>query len=170
MQNYAQTYLSRDILRLFPGLNQNKYSLFLNLLAQLSGQIINYSQIARTLGVSQPTIRDYFKIAHGTFIWRQIPAYEKNFQKRIVKHPKGYMSDSGLHNHLLHLKNLDDLLSHPIMWHFWGSIVIENIIRGLNIINCSFDYYHYRTSAGAEVDLVLEGEFTSFKRYSKFYF
>jgi predicted AAA+ superfamily ATPase len=159
MQNYIKTYLDRDILRLFPNLKRQKYQLFLQMLAQLSGTIINYSDIARTLGVSAPTIREYFKIAHGTFIWRHIPAYEKNASKRIVKHPKGYLRDSGLLHHLLHLHSLNDVLSHPQMGHSWESMVIENIIRGLNSLGCVFDYFHYRTSAGAEVDLVLEGEF-----------
>jgi len=159
MQNYLKTYFERDIGRLFPGLNRDKYRLFINMLGQLSGNIVNYSQVARALGVSQPTVREYFNIAHGTFVWRHIPAYEKNAEKRIVKHPKGYLRDSGLLNHLLHLQNLDDLLAHPVMGHSWESMVIENLIRGLNIQGISFDYFHYRTSAGAEVDLVLEGEF-----------
>jgi predicted AAA+ superfamily ATPase len=159
MQNYVQTYLDRDILRLFPNLQRSKYQLFLQMLAQLSGSIINYSDIARTLGVSAPTIREYFKIADGTFIWRHIPPYEMNASKRIVKHPKGYLRDSGLLHYLLHLYTLNDVLSHPQMGHSWESMVIENIIRGLNSLGCSFDYFHYRTSAGAEVDLVLDGEF-----------
>ena len=159
MQNYVQTYLDRDILRLFPNLQRPKYQLFLQMLAQLSGSIINYSDIARTLGVSAPTIREYFTIADGTFVWRHIPPYEKNAKKRIVKHPKGYLRDSGLLHHLLHLHGLNDVLSHPQMGHSWESMVIENMIRGLNSIGCSFNYFHYRTSAGAEVDLVLEGEF-----------
>lgn len=159
MQNYVQTYLDRDILRLFPNLQRPKYQLFLQMLAQLSGSIINYSDVARTLGVSAPTIREYFKIADGTFIWRHIPPYEMNASKRIVKHPKGYLRDSGLLHHLLHLYALNDVLSHPQMGHSWESMVIENIIRGLNSLGCSFDYFHYRTSAGAEVDLVLDGEF-----------
>lgn len=106
----------------------------------MSGSIINYSQVARTLGVSQPTVREYFKIAHGTFVWRHIPAYEKNAEKRIVKHPKGYLRDSGLLNHFLHLQNLDDVLSHPVMGHSWESLVIENLLRGLTIQGLSFDY------------------------------
>ena len=77
MQGYIKTYLERDILRLFPNLQREKYQLFLQMLAQLSGTIINYSDVARTLGISAPTVREYFKIAHGTFIWRHIPAYEK---------------------------------------------------------------------------------------------
>lgn len=159
MQNYLKTYFERDIVRLFPGLNRERYRQFINMLGQLSGNIINYSQVARTLGVSQPTVREYFNIAHGTYVWRHIPAYEKNAQKRIVKHPKGYLRDSGLLNHFLHLQNLDDLLAHPAMGHSWESMVIENLLRGLTIQGISFDYFHYRTSAGAEVDLVLEGEF-----------
>ena len=159
MQSYIQTYLDRDILRLFPNLQREKYRLFLQMLAQLSGTIINYSNIARTLGVSAPTVREYFKIAHGTFVWRHIPPYEKNASKRIVKHPKGYLRDSGLLHHFLHLHQQNDLLSHPQMGYSWESMVIENLIRGLNSQGVVFDYYHYRTSTGSEVDLVLEGEF-----------
>lgn len=159
MQNYVKTYLERDILRLFPNLQREKYQLFLQMLAQLSGTIINYSDVARTLGLSAPTVRDYFRIAHGTFIWRHIPPYEKNAAKRIVKHPKGYLRDSGLLHHFLHLYTQPDLLAHPHMGHSWEVMVIENVIRGLNAQGVIFDYYHYRTSAGAEVDLVLEGEF-----------
>ncbi len=159
MQNYVKTYLERDILRLFPNLQREKYQLFLQMLAQLSGTIINYSDVARTLGLSAPTVRDYFRIAHGTFIWRHIPPYEKNAAKRIVKHPKGYLRDSGLLHHFLHLYTQPDLLAHPQMGHSWEVMVIENVIRGLNAQGVIFDYYHYRTAAGSEVDLVLEGEF-----------
>jgi len=159
MQNYLKTYIERDIIQLFPGLNREKYRLFIKMLGQLSGNIINYSQIARTLAISQPTVREYFNIAHGTFVWRHIPAFEKNIHKRTIKHPKGYLRDSGLLNHFLHIQKLDDLLAHPVMGHSWESMVIENLLRGLTIQGLSFDYFHYRTSAGAEVDLVLEGEF-----------
>jgi predicted AAA+ superfamily ATPase len=159
MQNYVQTYLGRDILQLFPALNRQKYQLFLQMLSNLSGTIINYSKIARELGVSQPTAREYFHIAHGTFIWRHIPPYEKNPTKRVVKHPKGYMRDSGLLHFLLHLNSLDDLLTHPQMGHSWESMVVENLLRGLNAQGVAYEYYHYRTGGGAEVDLVLEGEF-----------
>lgn len=159
MQNYMQTYLSRDIMQLFPGLNREKYRLFIKMLGHLSGSVINYSQVARSLGVSQPTVREYFQIIHGTFIWRNIPAYGKNTKKRIVKHPKGYLRDSGIINHLLHLNSIDEVLTHPSMGHSFEVMVIENIIRGLNNQSVNFDYYYYRTGTGSEVDLILEGEF-----------
>jgi len=159
MQNYVQTYLNRDIQQLFPGLNRQKFTLFLQMLSSLSGTIINYSNIARALGVSQPTAREYILIAHGTFIWRHIPPYDKNASKRIVKHPNGYLRDTGLLHFLLHLQGVNDLLAHPGMGQSWEAMVIEEILRGLNAMGVSFEYYHYRTSGGAEVDLVLEGEF-----------
>lgn len=159
MQNYVQTYLHRDIQQLFPGLNRQKFMLFLQMLSNLSGTIINYSNVARALGVSQPTAREYFLIAHGTFIWRHIQPYDKNAAKRIVKHPKGYLRDTGLLHYLLHLQGLDDLLAHPVMGQSWEAMVIEEILRGFNALGTSYAYYYYRTGGGAEVDLILEGEF-----------
>ncbi len=159
MQNYIQTYLDRDILRSFPKLSRDKYRLFTQLLSQLSGQIINYSNVSRLLGVSQPTARDYFEITQGTFIWRNLPSYEKNATKRIIKHPKGYLRDTGLLHHLLHIYDLNMLLTHPQMGHSWEAMVSENVIRGLITLGTQFEYYHYRTGAGAEIDLILEGEF-----------
>jgi len=79
MNQYVGAYLYRDVARLFPGFTQ--------FLAGISGNIVNYANIARSLGVSQPTARDYFEIAHGTFLWRTIPPYTQNAVKRIVKHP-----------------------------------------------------------------------------------
>lgn len=158
-QNYLQTYLDRDLPRLFPALNRQKFRLFVQMLAQLSGSIINYSEVARALGVSQPTVRDYFHIAHGTYLWRHLPPYEKDATKRVVKHPKGYLRDSGLLHYLLHLRDQIDLMAHPRMGQSWESTVIETLLRGLAAAGVDVRAYHYRTGAGAEIDLVLEGEF-----------
>lgn len=159
MQNYLQTYLDRDLPRLFPGLDRERFRLFAAMLAQLSGTVVNYSDVARGLGVSQPTARDYFRIADGTFIWRHLPAYEKNVIKRVVKHPKGYLRDSGLLHFLLHIADADTLRAHPKMGASWEGAVIETVLRGLDAQGIAYQAYHYRTGAGAEVDLVLEGEF-----------
>lgn len=155
MDSYVQTYVRRDIAALFPQLDLQKYQLFLSLLANSSGQIINYSEIARVLGVSQPTARDYFQIAHGTLIWRHLPPYEQDVKKRIVKHPKGYLRHSGLLNFLLRINSVQLLISHPKVGSFFEGLVIEEILRNLAWRKIPFDAFHYRTSAGAEVDLVL---------------
>jgi uncharacterized protein len=159
MNQYVGTYLYRDVANLFPGINENRFRMFVQILAGFSGNVINYSHVARSLGVSQPTIRDYFDIADGTFLWRTIPSYTRNTLKRIVKHPKGYLRDSGLLHYLLRVPDVDLLSTHPMMGRSWEGFVIEEIIRGLNSTGKGFDCYYYRTGGGAEVDLVLEGEF-----------
>ena len=159
MEQYVRSYIERDIGRLFSGIDSVRFRLFIQTLASLSGRIINYSEVARSLSVSQPTIRDYFEIADGTYIWRKIPAFERDSVKRIVKHPRGYYRDSGLLNHILRITSLNELISHPALGGLWEGLVIEEIVRGLNAIGASFDVYYYRTAAGAEVDLILDGEF-----------
>ena len=159
MQNYIQTYMNRDIVSLFPSLDRQKYQLFLHMLANLSGHIINYADVARALSVSQPTVKNYFQIVHGTFIWRHIPAFSRKVEKRISKHPKGYLRDTGLLHFMLHLNELDDLLKHPNFGSSWESMVIETLIRNFNALGTDCAYSYYRTNGGAEVDLILEGEF-----------
>ena len=158
-ENYVQTYLQRDVARLFPGLDHARFRQFLHMLGNLSGTILNYSDVARALAVSQPTARDYVEIAHGTFVWRRLPAHAGNPLKRTVKHPKGYLRDSGLLHHLLRIPDLDALLSHPAMGKSWEGLVIEELLRGLNGRGFAFEASHYRTAAGGEIDLVLEGDF-----------
>ena len=158
-ENYVQTYLQRDVARLFPGLDHDRFRQFLHMLGSLSGTIINYSDVARTLAVSQPTARDYIEIAHGTFVWRRLPAYTGNPLKRAIKHPKGYLRDTGLLHHLLRIPDLDALLGHTAMGRSWESMVIEELLRGFNGRGISVDASHYRTAAGGEIDLVLEGDF-----------
>ncbi len=159
MNQYIGTYLYRDVARLFPGINESRFRTFVQILSGISGNVINYSDAARSLGVSQPTVRDYFQIVHGTFLWRTMPAYTRNVIKRVVKHPKGYLRDSGLLHYLLRIPDMDNLLVHPGMGRSWEAMVTEEIIRGLNALGISFDYYYYRTGGGAEVDLILEGNF-----------
>ncbi|MFH1726972.1 MAG: ATP-binding protein [Pseudomonadota bacterium] len=159
MQNYIKTYLERDLLKLFPGINENRYRAFLQSISNISGNVINYSEIATVLGVSQPTVRDYFDIAHKSFLFRKISSFSKDAVKRIIKHPKGYYSDSGLLCYLLRIRDENSLLTHPKIGNIWEGMVIEEIIRTLKSNSISFDYYYYRTSSGAEVDLVLESDF-----------
>jgi uncharacterized protein len=159
MEQYVQSYLFRDVRRLFPGLDELRFRRFLELLGGLSGRVLNFAEVARALEISQPTARDYFEIAHGTFIWRMIPAYTRDTLKRVVKHPKGYLRDSGLLHALLRIPDRDALLSHPQMGSSWEGMVMEEMIRQLNALGMGHHYAYYRTGGGAEVDLVLEGSF-----------
>jgi hypothetical protein len=159
MDQYVRAYVLRDVARIFPGLNQEKFRIFARMLGGLSGQTVNQAEVARALGVSPPTVRDYFEIAQGSFLWRQLPAFTHNVTKRVVKHPKGYLRDSGLGHHALRIPDVTALLSHPQAGGSWEGFVIEEIYRQLNQRGVDFDASHYRASSGAEVDMVLEGAF-----------
>lgn len=158
-ESYVRTFVQRDLQALFPGLNAERYRQFLQLIAGVSGSIVNYSDAARALGVSVPTAREYFHIAHGTFFWRQIPPFTRSSVKRIVKHPKGWLRDSGLAHSLSHLKDLRALHAHPRMGFSWEAFACEQLMAGFANAGKKFDAHYYRTIGGAEVDLVLEGDF-----------
>jgi uncharacterized protein len=157
--NYVANYLRRDLSHLFPKLDYVRYRRFLGILAGLSGTIINLSRLGQSLDISQPTAKDYLDIAHHTFVWRKLLPYDRNTKKRIVKHPKGYMRDSGLMHYMLRIPDHIALQDHPQMGASWEGLVIEEILRRLNAAGIPFDSFFYRTSAGAEVDLILEGDF-----------
>jgi len=158
-EQYVQSYLFRDVKRLFPGLDELRYRRFLELLGGLSGRIINFAEVSRALGVSQPTARDYFEIAHGTFIWRTVPAYTRDTLKRVVKHPRGYVRDTGLLHTLLRIPDAEALLTHPQMGASWEGMVVEEVLHRMNALGAGYQYAYYRTGGGAEVDLVVEGSF-----------
>ncbi len=156
MNHYEQTYLDRDIHRLFPGLNLQNYRRFLGMLSELSGTIINRSEIGRSLNVNESTIRDYLDIAQGTYLWRILPSLEPTHSKSIVKMPRGYLRDSGLLHHLTNVRDMDHLARRPGTGSAFEGFVIEEIIQGLNAVESArWKHAFYRTRGGAEVDLVL---------------
>jgi predicted AAA+ superfamily ATPase len=160
MTSYQQTYINRDIAQLFPRLNTVNYRRFISMLGKLSSKLINKSDLARSLNVSQPTITDYLNIADGTFIWRQLLSFENNVTKSVIKMPRGHIRDSGLLHNLLHIDNLSDLQNDPCCGFSFEGFVIEEILKGLQDARVrNFDAYYYRTRSGAEIDLILEGTF-----------
>jgi predicted AAA+ superfamily ATPase len=157
--NYIQTYIERDIRQLFPNLNLDAFKRFFRMVAFANGEIINYANFARSLDVSQPTIKKYFEILEGTFTWRRIPAFDKNTKKRLIKMPKGYIKDTGLVNFFLNINHTEDLVAYPSYGRLWESFITEQIIKALKEELEIFNFYHYRSSNQAEIDLILEGNF-----------
>jgi hypothetical protein len=160
MYNYRDTYLNRDIAALFPRLNQYAYQRFLTMLSQLSGTILNKSEVARAIEVSEKTVAEYLEIAAGTFLWHPLTSYEKNIGKAIVKMPKGYLRDTGLLHYLLKVRTLDDLYYHSKVGTSFEGFVIEEICKGLQALPITnWSAHYYRTRGQAEIDLVLDGYF-----------
>ena len=160
MENYIQTYVQRDVRTLFPRLNVVKYQRFVSMLSALSGTIINRSQVGRSLDIFEKSVRDYLEIAQGSYIWRNIPSYERSAAKSIVKMPKGSFRDSGLAHFIQGVGNRDQLLNYPNVGMGFEAFVSEEMIKGLQATSVvNWDYYYFRTRNGAEIDLILEGPF-----------
>ncbi len=158
-QNYFKTYIERDIRSLFPTLNIDAYKRFVHMLAFSTGEILNASNYARSLDVSQPTIKKYLDIVAGTFLWRKLPSYEKSKVKRVTKMPRGHLRDTGLINYLLNVNTVTNLKGHQLYGRIWEGFVIEQILKGLERNLIKHSAYFYRTNNQSEIDLILEGNF-----------
>ena len=149
--NYIKTFLERDIPQLGFSIPAKTLERMWTMLAHVHGQLINYSNLGNSLGVSYHTIKSYIDILEQTFVVRTLKPYEVNLGKRLVKSPKVYIRDSGLLHALLGIESINDLLGHPVVGNSFESYIIENIITHMP----RWEPYFYRDSAGNEVDLLL---------------
>ena len=109
--------------------------------------------MARSLAIDGKTVARYLDLMVDLLLVRRLPAFHVNVGKRLVKSPKVYLRDSGLVHALLGLKGVEDVLSHPVAGQSWEGWVIENLLARAGFL---VRPYFYRTSTGAEIDLVLE--------------
>ncbi len=149
---FIQTYLERDIPQLGVRIPAAMLRRFWTMLAHLHGGMWNAAQLAGSLGVSAPTARHYLDVLSDTYILRQLIPYHVNIGKRLVKSPKVYIRDSGILHALLGITGYDALFEHPSVGTSWEGWVIE---QALAIKPAGYEAFFYRTSSGAEIDLLL---------------
>jgi hypothetical protein len=149
---FISTYLEKDIPALGPRIPATTLRRLWTMLAHNQGEILDQSKLAGALAISGQTVGRYIDLLCDLMLVRRLPAWSGNVAKRLVRTPKVYVRDSGLVHALLGLQNLDSLLSHPVAGASWEGFVIEQLINAAAHARTSF----YRTSHGAEVDLVLE--------------
>jgi predicted AAA+ superfamily ATPase len=152
IENYIKTYVERDIPQLGFQVPTMQFIRFFSILAHVHGRLLNQSKLAEAIGMTHPTIKRYIDLLEQTFIVRTIQPFESNLKKRLVKSPKVYIRDTGILHHLLRINSMNDLLSHPVLGSSWEGFVIENIMNTFT----DFDYFFYRTAAGAEIDLIMK--------------
>lgn len=153
---YLRTYVERDLPALGVGADPILLRRLLTMLAHRQGAILNASEFGASLGVSHHTVRRYLDVLEQTYLLRRVAPFFRNIGKRLVKSPKAYLRDSGLVHHLLNIGTLGELESHPIRGASWEGFVIEDFIRRERVQHPHSQFFFWRTSAGAEIDLVLE--------------
>lgn len=152
LSSFIQTFVHRDLQELGHGISTETFGKLLEMLSYLHGNLLVVADLARSLGVSSPTVGRYLDLLEGSFMIQRLQPYHANVTKRLVKSPKLYFRDSGVLHQLARIQSLDQLLAHPLVGASWEGYVIEQIKRTLGN---DWQYYFYRTQAGAETDLVL---------------
>lgn len=152
-RDFIRTYLERDIPELGPRIPAETLRRLWIMLAHHQGGLLNAAQLARSLGVTGATIGRYLDLMVDLLLVRRLPPHLTNVGKRMVRSPKVYVRDSGLVHALLGLVDKEALLGHPVVGTSWEGMVIENLLA---LVGDQADASFYRTSGGAEVDLVLD--------------
>lgn len=150
---FITTYLERDIPQLGPRIPATTLRRFWTMLAHRQGALLNAAELARALAVDGKTVAKYLDLMVDLLMVRRLQPLHANVGKRLTKSPKTYVRDSGLVHSLLRLDTLDDVLGHPVAGGSWEGHVIEALI---SVAPPRTDASFYRTSAGAELDLLLD--------------
>ena len=150
-EGFIRTFLERDIPQLGISIPPAAMRRFWTMLAHYHGQIWNASELARSMGINDKTVREYLDVLTGTFMVRQLQPWHENIGKRQVKSPKIYLRDSGLLHSLLTLSDHHALTAHPKVGASWEGFVIEQTLLTLR----PKDAYFWSTHQGAEIDLLL---------------
>lgn len=149
--DFISTFLERDML-LWSGFSPTTMRKLWQMLANLNGQIVNYSMLGSSLGVSHTTVRNYVELLNSTFMLQLLPSFLSNTGKRLIKSPKVYLSDIGITNTLLRIPDFEQLAGHPTFGPAWETLVLINLTASFP----HFNFFFYRTSHGAEIDIIVE--------------
>lgn len=149
MASYVERYLPQQRVSATPLVLRRLCSM----LAHQQGATVNLSRLGGSLGLDGKTVRRYIDLLEGLYLLRSLPPWTRNAGKRLVKSPKIYWRDSGILHSLIGLADLERVLGHPVCGASWEGYCIEQV---LNRVPRGWTASHYRTHAGAEVDLVLE--------------
>lgn len=150
-QQYIATFLERDIPQLGIQIPAATLRRFWTMICHYHGQILNHSELARSFGISDMTVRRYLEILEGTFMIRLLQPWHVNLGKRLVKRPKLYLRDSGLFHSLLAIDTVPQLATHHKLGASWEGLALEAAARAIG--KRSEELTFWATHSGAEVDL-----------------
>src|SRR5215203_1332915 len=150
--DFIRTYLERDVPQLGPRVPAETLRRLWTMLAHNQGGLLNAAHLARGLGVTGATVGHYLDLMVDLLLVRRLQPRLANVGKRLVRSPKVYVRDSGIVHALLGLTAKEAVLGHPVAGASWEGLVLENVI---NVVGEQAEPSFYRTSGGAEIDLVL---------------
>lgn len=150
--DYITTFLQRDLAALGFGMPASTMRRFWSMLAHYHGQTWNAAEIARSIDISQTSVRRYVDALTDALVVRQLPAWHANVKKRQIKAPRVFIRDSGLLHRLLGIGSMLELDRHPKLGASWEGLVVEHLATREDVRDSSY----WATHAGAELDLRLD--------------
>ena len=154
-RDFIRTYLERDVSLFGPRIPTETLERLWTMLSHNQACLLNASKLAKSLGVSAQSITRYIDLLSDLFLIRRLSPYHANIGKRLVKSPKIYIRDSGFVHALLGLESLEQLMGHPVVGMSWEAFVVESL---LSLLPWRSPAFFYKTSAGAEIDLLIENK------------
>lgn len=153
-ENYLDTYVTRDVVGYLDVRNERDFRRFLTACATRAGNLLNFADLSRDVGVSVPTIRSWVSILESSFVIRTLEPYHANISKRLTKTPKIYFYDTGLLCHLLGLGDATALAESPYAGAVFEDYVIsEELKRKFNSLKRPQTYF-YRDDSKIEIDMI----------------
>jgi len=148
-ENFLRTFLERDLPQLGISIPAVAMRRFWTMLSHMHGQTWNASDLGRSMGLTDKTVKSYLNILTQTYMVRQLQPWFENVRKRQVKAPKIYFRDSGLLHSLLELPQSRALLGHPRLGASWEGFALEQVLQTIR----PAEAYFWSTHSGAEMDL-----------------
>jgi predicted AAA+ superfamily ATPase len=150
---FVQTFLERDLPQLGVQIPSQTLRRFWSMIAHYHAQLWNGAELARAFGMSESTVRRYLDVLTSALVLRQLPPWHENLGKRQVRSPKVYVEDSGLLHTLLGLEDREALERHPKVGASWEGFLLGEVIIAARAR--PEECFHWRTHAGAELDLLV---------------
>lgn len=154
--NYIQTYLERDVRSLKNVGDLTLFNRFLRLCAGRVGQPLNLSTLATDLSLSVNTVKGWLSVLEASYMIFYVPAYFENFNKRIIKSPKFYFSDTGLMCYLLGIESAKQLETHHYFGHIVENAIIADLYKKRTFAGRRPVFWFWQDQHGNEVDLLVE--------------
>ncbi|MBX2964210.1 MAG: ATP-binding protein [Cyclobacteriaceae bacterium] len=154
--SYIQTYLERDVRTLKNVGDIAQFSLFLKLCAGRIGQVLNLSSLANDAGVSVNTAKGWLSVLEASYLVYRLQPHYKNFNKRLIKSPKLYFTDTGLVCNLLGIRKADEIRNHFAVGHLFENFVIMECYKQRLNKGIRDGLYYWKDNKGTEIDLLVE--------------
>lgn len=154
-ESYIRTYIERDLRRIVEVKNLNDFRRLLKVLATRVGQLLNYRDISKDVGVSDMTIKTWIHALQTSGLIYLLSPFYTNIGKRLTKSPKIYFADHGLAAYLLGIETMHEWNNHIYRGNLWENFVMMELIK-THFLTPGKDIFFYRDQNGVEIDFMIE--------------